>query len=269
MLGATTRTCAIPYNESGAHRKVKTTQAAKDWSRHDHTEILKLLKTVTKGNKDAQAVIDAAALVVTAAATLMKEAQPILDSIDTDAVAEKLRIVTRAAAENADKVKAAAGEAGDGVRSKLAGTKDKIFESLANAKGEKELKKAIREARQSVLENAMTKITVADLEKAKEKSGETGIGPIGDMPGCFVIATYKKMDFDKDLTDYTGVFVGRALNAEEGVEVAISKAGNPDVYADVKFKQNVHVYVYNCMPEQLDGRYESLLQTFAGDKSYN
>ena len=55
----------------------------------------------------------------------------------------------------------------------------------------------------------------------------------------------------------------------EGVEAAISKAGNSDVYADVKFKQNVHVYVYNCMPEQLDERYENLLRTFAGDESYN
>ena len=232
-------------------------------------EVMKLLKTVTKGNKDAQAAIDAAALIVTVAAKLMKEAQPILDNIETDAVAEKLRIATRAAAENAGKVKAAAGEAGDEVRTKLADTKDKILESLANTKDEKELKKAIREARQSVLENATTRITITDLKKAKEKSEETGIGPIGDMPGCFVIATYRKMDFDKDLTDYTGIFVGRALNAAEGVEVAISKVGNPDVYADVKFKQNVHVYVYNCLPEQLDGRYESLLQTFAGDESYN
>ena len=232
-------------------------------------EVMKLLKTVTKGNKDAQAAIDAAALIVTVAAKLMKEAQPILDNIDTVEVAEKLRIATRAAAENAGKVKAAAGEAGDEVRTKLADTKDKILESLANTKDEKELKKAIREARQSVLENATTRITITDLKKAKEKSEETGIGPIGDMPGCFVIATYRKMDFDKDLTDYTGIFVGRALNAAEGVEVAISKVGNPDVYADVKFKQNVHVYVYNCLPEQLDGRYESLLQTFAGDESYN
>jgi len=232
-------------------------------------EVMKLLKTVTKGNKDAQAAIDAAALIVTVAAKLMKEAQPILDNIDTDAVAEKLKIATRAAAENAGKVKAAAGEAGDEVRAKLADTKDKILESLANTKDEKELKKAIREARQSVLENATTRITITDLKKAKEKSEETGIGPIGDMPGCFVIATYRKMDFDKDLTDYTGIFVGRALNAKEGVEAAISKAGNPDVYADVKFKQNVHVYVYNCLPEQLDGRYESLMQTFAGAESYN
>lgn len=232
-------------------------------------EVLKLLKAVTKGNKNAQAAIDTAALIVTVAAKLMKEAQPILDNIDTEAVAEKLKIASRAAAESADKAKAAAGEAGGEVRLKLAGTKDKVLESLASAKGEKELKKAIREARQSVLENAMARITVADLKKAQEKSEEAGIGPISDMPGCFVIATYRKMDFDKDLTDYTGIFVGRALNAAEGVEAAISRVGNPDVYADVKFKQNVRVYVYNCLPEQLDGRYESLLQTFAGDESYN
>ena len=265
-------------------------------------DVVKLLRIVTKNNKDAQAVIDTAALVVTTASKLMKEAKPILDSIDTEAVAEKLRIATEVAAESAGKaktvaaenaskaktvaaenaskaksaasegagkVKAVASEKSDEVRTKLADVKSGIAKSLANAIGEKDLKKAIKAARQSVLENATTKITVADLRKAKEKMGDDGIGPINDMPGCFVIATYRKMDFDKDLTDYTGIFVGRASNAAQGVEEAISKAGNPDVYADVKFKQNVHVYVYNCLPEQLDERYESLLQTFAGDASYN
>ena len=73
----------------------------------------------------------------------------------------------------------------------------------------------------------------------------------------------------KDLADYTGVFVGRADNAAEGVEKAISREGNPDVYADVKFKQNVHVYVYNCLPERIDERYENLLQAFEGEELYN
>lgn len=232
-------------------------------------KIAKLLKFAMKGSKDVEVLIEAAALVVTTASKLMKEAKPILDSIDTDAVAEKLKIAGKAAAESADKAKAAAGEASDEVLSKLTVVRDGVVEDLASAKDEKELKKAIKQARQSVLENATTKITVAELRKANEKSEDTGIGPISDMPGCFVIATYKKMDFDKDLTDYTGIFVGRAENAAEGVETAISKKGNPDVYADVKFKQNVHVYVYNCLPERMDERYESLLQTFAGDESYN
>ena len=232
-------------------------------------KIAKLLKFAMKGSKDVEVLIEAAALVVATASKLMKEAKPILDSIDTDAVAEKLKIAGRAAAESADKAKAAAGEASDEVLSKLAVVRDGVVEDLASAKDEKELKKAIKQARQSVLENATTKITVAELRKANEKSGEAGIGPISDMPGCFVIATYKKMDFDKDLTDYTGIFVGRAENAAEGVEAAMSKKGNPDVYADVKFKQNVHVYVYNCLPDRMDERYEGLLQTFAGDESYN
>lgn len=29
-----------------------------------------------------------------------------------------------------------------------------------------------------------------------------------NVPGCFVVATYKKHDHDKDLTDYTGIYVG-------------------------------------------------------------
>lgn len=231
--------------------------------------ITKLLKLAMKGSKDAEALIDAAALIVTTASMLIQEAKPILESIDTEALAEKLEIASKAASESAERVKEAAGGASDEVRQKLAVVKEGVVENLATAKDEKELKKAIKQARQSVLENATTRITVTELRKAKEKPDDTGIGPINDMPGCFVIATYRKIDFDKDLTDYTGVFVGHAENAAEGVEKAISKNGNSDVYADVKFKQNVHVFVFNCLPDRIDERYESLLQTFAGDESYN
>ena len=232
-------------------------------------KIAKLLRHAVKGSKDVEVLIDAAALVVVTASKLMKEAKPILDSIDTDAVAEKVKIATKAAAESADRAKAAAGGASDEVRARLAVVRGGIVEDLATAKDEKELKKAIKQARQTVLENATTKISVAELKKAAEKSEDAGIGPISDMPGCYVIATYRKMGPGKDLADYTGVFVGRADNAAEGVEKAISREGNPDVYADVKFKQNVHVYVYNCLPERIDERYENLLQAFEGDELYN
>ena len=145
---------------------------------------------------------------------------------------------------------------------------DAIFSAIydkgvGNAQGEKELKRAIRDARQSVLENATTDITVADLAKAKQKAGGLGIGPISTLPGCFVIATYKKLDFDKDLTDYIGLYIGKADHAAEGVDKAMSREGDPDVYADVKYRQNVRVFVYNCMPEELDSLYESLSQTFS------
>ena len=248
--------------------------------------LAKLAKTVAKGSSDATALIEAASVVVAAASALMKEAKPMLDELDTDALAVKVREGARTAVENAGKassaVKEAAGgatsamggaiaklgNASSGIANNLSDVKDGIVEDLANAKSEKELRRAIKEARQAVLENATTRITVADLQKAIAKAPDAIVGPISDMPGCFVIATYRKLDFDNDLTDYTGIFVGESKNAYKGVLAALSRAGDPDVYADVKFKQNVHVYVYNCLPEDLDGRYLSLRQTFEDERLY-
>ncbi len=263
--------------------------------------LAKLAKTVATNGKDVTALIEAAGVVVAAANTLLKEAKPILDTVDTEAIAQKTKASMRVMSENAksgmhsaaetaktgvqaaaektgkagEAAKGAAGEAADtvaGIFTKLGETKESIFNDLAKSKSEKELRNAIKDARQTVLENATTAITVADYAKAKEKAAEGAvgtIGPISDMPGCFVIATYRKMDFDRDLTDYTGIYVGRADDAAQGVELALSREGNADVYADVKFKQNVHIYVFNCMPDVLDERYLSLLQTFADERSYN
>ncbi|MBP3884048.1 MAG: hypothetical protein J6D54_03805, partial [Olsenella sp.] len=150
----------------------------------------------------------------------------------------------------------------------LGGATEGIVRDLAEAKSKKELERAIKEARQTVLENATSKIAVADLQKATEKMPAAGVGPINDMPGCFVIATYKMLIFNNDLTDYAGIFVGKASNVADGVRAAISRGGDPDVYADVKYRQNVHVYVYNCMPEQLDERYLALVQVFSDERLY-
>lgn len=238
--------------------------------------LAELAKKAANGSKDLQLLINAAGVIVAASSALLKEAQPILDSIDTDAIAEKTRLAARTAGEQAGKagiaVKGAAsgatGMVGD-VLAKLGNTKDGILADLSEAKSEKELKRAIKDARQSVLENATTSITIADFLKAVEKSSSAPLTPISDMPGCFVLATYKKLDFDKDLTDYTGIFVGKADDTSVGVLTAISRDGDPDVYADVKFKQNVHAFVFNCRAEDLEERYFSLCQTFADDRLYD
>ena len=235
-----------------------------------------LAEAASKNSKEITHVIEAAGLVVAAASALLETAQPLMENVDTEALAAKAKSGLTTAAQGAGKAgKAVGGAAGgaaaavSGMFAKLGSTKDGILDDLAKAKDEKELRQAIKDARQTVLENATTTSTIADLLKAQAKAGEGGIGPISDMPGCFVIATYKKMDFDKDLTDYTGIYVGCAENVAEGLNQAISKEGNADVYADVKFKQNVHAYIYNCLPEDLEERYVSLTQTFADDRSYN
>lgn len=217
-------------------------------------ELLNLLQ-------DADKIVSAVAALAKTVEPLVK---PALDALDTDAIAEAAKKAADAAADVADKTKSAFKDAANvvaGVADKAVAAKDKVFDDSARKKAAKQLKKAVKEVRQTVLENATTKITVADMLKAKAETG--GFGPINSMPGCFVIATYKKLDFDKDLTDYTGLYVGKADNASEGVALAISRDGDPDVYADVKYNQNVHVYVYNCLPEDLEEQYHDLCQTFS------
>ena len=230
--------------------------------------LAKLAKAAPKSGMNIIQVIEAAGAVVEAANILIEQVKPLVGDVDMQAVANGIKAGANGVAKGAGEAVGGASEKAGALFAKFGDAKNDFVESLAQAKGEKELKKAIRDARQSVLENSTMTITVADMLKAKEKTGGSVVGPINNMPGCFVIATYRKLDFDNDLTDYTGIFVGKADDVSEGVFSAISRAGDPDVYADVKFKQNVHVYVYSCRAEDLDGRFDSLLQTFADDRLY-
>ena len=132
--------------------------------------LTKLAKAATKGGTDLTALIEAASVAVAAANALLKEAKPILDNVDTEAVAEMAKATMQTAAQGAGKAgkaakgaaKGAADSAADtvsGIFTKLGEAKDGIFEDLAKTKGEKELKNDIKTARQTVLENATTTIT--------------------------------------------------------------------------------------------------------------
>ena len=66
-----------------------------------------------------------------------------------------------------------------------------------------------------------------------------------------------------------GAFVSKASNVRMDVQEAISKLGNPDVYADVKYDQNVHVFIYNCLPEDLSDKYLALFELVDVGSSFN
>jgi len=90
-----------------------------------------------------------------------------------------------------------------------------------------------------------------------------------DSSGCFVIATYGKFDRGGDPTDYRGIFVGKAECVGDGIAQTIAPSGNADVYADIKYKQNVWVYVFTSVPEKLDEKYEALVELLEARDSYN
>lgn len=139
-------------------------------------------------------------------------------------------------------------------------------------KAEQEAAKAIAKIRQALLESADLRTTIPRLVERLDSTDPAELAEsmrILDAPACFALATYPKFDLDKDLTDYHGVYVGKAEVAGDGIATAISRAGNPDVYADIKYKQNVVIFVFNCPLEELDQHYEALVEALGADNSYN
>lgn len=55
----------------------------------------------------------------------------------------------------------------------------------------------------------------------------------------------------------------------EGIARTVAPTGNADVYADIKYRQNLMVYVFTCPAEKLDEKHEALVQLFAAGESYN
>ena len=221
-------------------------------------------KVETVGSIDADSIVELLNLGVAVVEAITKLSDKLDELMDDESVVRVIERVRNAGrqvvAKTSDAVRPAASRMSEGV--------ERIAQGLANAKSEKELRRAIRDARQLLLENAHGSLPVSKLLRSSAKDPVASVGRINDMPGCFVIATYRKIDVDKDLTDYTGIFVGKASDVAAGVSKAISRNGDPDVYADVKYKQNVHVYIYNCADERVDERYAALLQVFSDERLY-
>ena len=90
-----------------------------------------------------------------------------------------------------------------------------------------------------------------------------------DMPGCYLIAKYQKGDHDKNYSDYLGIYVGSSERMSEDIVSTPTRQGDPDVYADYKYHQNVMLFVFPCELKDLDERRDLLLRSFDGNRSYN
>ena len=207
-----------------------------------------------KGLKTAAQIIAAATTVVGAVGSLKDSVRPVLDSEEGKEVA--------------DKAKGAIA----GIADKAASARDSFFDSRRAKKEERDLARALKQAQQTVLVNASRSVPVKEYFKLRDGGREAAAvvsSGLFDSPGCFAIATYSKFDFDNDLTDYTGVYVGAGANVGEAIDLACSRSGNPDVYADVKYEQNVHLYLYPCTLGELENKRSALCDLLQADQSYN
>lgn len=212
--------------------------------------------TIIKGMGTAVAILGGAAEVARALKDAGAAAKPLVPDVNMGELEAKGKAV-------ADKGADAFGGALDALGEK----KDAIVQWFTEMQAEKKEKEALREIRQVTLENAHTVIEADDLLK-KIKDG--AMPPLATMPGVFVVALYSAIELDKDLTDYLGIFVGKGNNLAEDIPIALSKAGNPDVYADVKYEKNVHIYAFNCTLEEVEESYNNLCEIFGDDeRCYN
>lgn len=217
--------------------------------------IVDVAKMVKDGAPVVMRALSSAAAVVESANALAKKA-----GIDPGEVVDGAK---DAAADVAVRAKDGVAEAAGGALRKVADARDRFVQNRVDAKAVRDAQRAIKEARQSALENATKTFPISELTSAREAAGP---GPLNAMPGCFAIATYRRFDNGRDLTDYTGIYVGKAGDVATGLPRAISRDGDPDVYADVKYKQNVRVFVYYCMPEDVEQNYQSLVAIFGDDE---
>lgn len=220
------------------------------------------LKTI----KDAMSL---AAKVLVAAADVIDGAKQL--GVDVDAVGGAVKGAADGAANGvravADGIGMGLGVAADGVGAAVGalGGAAKAFQDSREAA---EARKKINAARQSIFESASTAMPLHEFVCRQGKTADAAFNGF-DMPGCYLIAKYQKGDHDKNYSDYLGIYVGSSEHMSDGVVSTPTRSGDPDVYADYKYHQNVMLFVFPCELKDLDERRELLLRSFEGSRLYN
>ena len=88
-------------------------------------------------------------------------------------------------------------------------------------------------------------------------------------PGCYVVLTFGKGVKQDDYGKFRDVYVGASANMGAAIRADFVGLGDPDVYADVKYEQDVRVLVFPCAEENLERLRQSLIVALDADASYN
>lgn len=209
------------------------------------TKVLKAAATVIDGAKQLGVDVDVAAGAVKGAA---------------DGAANGARVV-------ADGIGKGFGVAADGVGAAV-GALGGAVKAVQDSREAAEARKKINAARQSIFESASTAMPLHKFVCQQEKAADAAFNGF-DMPGCYLIAKYQKGDHDKNYSDYLGIYVGSSEHMSEDIVSTPTRLGDPDVYADYKYHQNVMLFVFPCELKDLDERRELLLRSFEGSRLYN
>lgn len=89
-----------------------------------------------------------------------------------------------------------------------------------------------------------------------------------DQPGCYVILTNPR-DGVNGSVSYDAVYVGQSIHVCSRVRQHLTGHGNGDVYADIRYGQNVQVRIVPCSQHNLNAVEKDLIAAFGATKSYN
>lgn len=213
--------------------------------------------------------MDLAAQVLTKASVVIEKAKKL--GVDPDAVGGAVKGAADGAANGArvvaDGIGKGLGVAADGFDAAV-GALGGVAKALQDSREAAEARKKINAARQSIFESASTVMPLHKFVCQQKKAADAAFNGF-DMPGCYLIAKYQKGDHDKNYSDYLGIYVGSSEHMSEDIVSTPTRLGDPDVYADYKYHQNVMLFVFPCELKGLDERRELLLRSFEGSRLYN
>jgi hypothetical protein len=146
-----------------------------------------------------------------------------------------------------------------------------VVDPAKQALSEMALKKAIKDTQQGLLEHANSKLKAVDFLQSRMNTKTQELTDFDNLsiPGYFAIATYAKLDLNRDYTDYLGIYLGKSMNLGNGIAKALSREGNPDLYADMKYKQNMTIFMFFSTADTLDEKYQLFSAALKSDRSYN
>lgn len=213
--------------------------------------------------------MDLAAQVLTKASEVIEKAKKL--GVDPDAVGGAVKGAADGAANGArvvaDGIGKGLGVAADGFGAAV-GALGGAAKALQDSREAAEARKKINAARQSIFESASTVMPLHKFVCQQKKAADAAFNGF-DMPGCYLIEKYQKGDHDKNYSDYLGIYVGSSEHISEDIVSTPTRLGDPDVYADYKYHQNVMLFVFPCELKDLDERRELLLRSFEGSRLYN
>lgn len=151
--------------------------------------------------------------------------------------------------------------AAEGAKGKLA---DAVNAGKAAAAENAEKRKAAQQLaaeRGRVLSYAAASIDANAVPDRCFEDDQVFANAFASFPGCYVAATYGKAIREKELDRFREVHVFYAGNMGDAIRADIAGKGDPDVYADVKYKQHVRFFLYPCSEEDAPDLLESLKAT--------